>query len=134
MHMGQTLDIADYIQQAVQAQLQPLQQELRAHVAKQHSLQHDLITHHVLGQEQAYIRMRTDYRKSKRELDILRRERSMQQHPTTAQEMDQYIQQDQAALEDQFNHLKRLYTDTLRLASDQQVQLTSLTGNEAQDF
>ena len=39
--MGRTLDIADFIQQVVIEQIQPLQQELRAHVSNQHSLQRE---------------------------------------------------------------------------------------------
>jgi len=134
MHMGRTLDIADFIQQVVIEQLQPLQQELRAHVANQNSLQRDLIANQVLNQEQAFIRHRTDYKKNKRELDILRRERTHQQNPAIAHDLDQYIQQDQAALDEQIIHLQRLYTDTLRAAHDQQVPLITLTGNESQDF
>ena len=134
MHMGRTLDIADFIQQVVIEQIQPLQQELRAHVTNQHSLQRDLIANQVLNQEQAFIRLRTDYRKNKRDLDILRRERIHQQNPAIAHDLDHYIQLDQAALDEQIIHLQRLYTDTLRAAHDQQVPLITLTGNESQDF
>lgn len=86
-------------------------------------------------QEQLFLRLKTEYKKSHRDLQQLCRDRAKcAERSQEAVDLDGYIAQDQKDLEIQLGNLKHIYAETLQDARTHRVMLATLTGDEAKDF
>ena len=135
VHKGKCVDIVQLVQQLVSDQIAPLRQELHEQASQHASLQHQLLTQRICDQEQSFLRGLSDYWRSHRDLQALRRERAkLKDHSSEAQQLNADIRQDESLLDKHMSNLRRIYAGVMQAAHDNNITLLTLTGDDEQDF